>query len=154
MSSGSASRPLPIQPHARYPAPGSTKRTPRAASVARLACTAGCSSMLVFIAGAISTGARVARYNALRKSSAMPAANLPMMLAVAGATSSRRDVGRERDVLDVGVGARATTASVITRRLVIASKVTSPTNRRADRVITAATSWPRFCNPRATSTAL
>ena len=62
--------------------------------------------MLVFIAGAISTGARVARYNALRKSSAMPPANLPMMFAVAGATSSSADVRGQRDVLDVGVGAR------------------------------------------------
>ena len=62
--------------------------------------------MLVFIAGAISTGARVARYSEVRKSSAMPLANLPMMFAVAGATSSRSIVGRERDVLDVGVRAR------------------------------------------------
>ena len=36
----------------------------------------------------------------------MPLANLPMTLAVAGATSSSADVGRERDVLDVGVRAR------------------------------------------------
>ena len=76
-----------------------------------------------------------------------------MMFAVAGATSSSADVGRERDVLDVGVGAGANWV-VMTRRRVIASNVTGPTNRRADRVITAATSWPRFCSPRATSTAL
>src|SRR3954463_2864837 len=37
---------------------------------------------------------------------------------------------------------------------VIASNVSSPTNFVADRVMTAATSWPRFCSPRATSTAL
>ncbi len=43
------------------PAPGSTNRTPRAASVAMLRRTASCSSMFVFMAGAISTGARVAR---------------------------------------------------------------------------------------------
>ncbi len=59
--------------------------------------------MLVFMAGAMSTGARVARYSADRKSSAMPCANLPRMLAVAGATSSRSMLRRERDVLDVGV---------------------------------------------------
>ena len=35
----------------------------------------------------------------------MPLANLPIMFAVAGATSSSADVGRQRDVLDVGVGA-------------------------------------------------
>ena len=44
--------------------------------------------------------------------------------------------------------------SEITRRRVIASKVTSPTNFRADRVIRATTSWSRFCSSRATSTAL
>ncbi len=37
----------------------------------------------------MSTGAFVARYSDVRKSSAMPLANLPMMLAVAGATMSR-----------------------------------------------------------------
>ena len=41
-----------------------------------------------FIAGATSTGARVARYMVVRKSSAMPWANLARMLAVAGATTS------------------------------------------------------------------
>ena len=59
----------------------------------------------MFIAGAISTGARVARYSELRKSSAMPLANLPMTLAVAGRDEQQRDVRRERDVLDVGVRA-------------------------------------------------
>src|SRR5438477_465220 len=54
MSSGSARRPLPIQPQARYPSPGSTKRVPRAASVCRFRCTASCPSMFVFIEGAIS----------------------------------------------------------------------------------------------------
>ena len=36
----------------------------------------------------------------------MPLANLPMMLAVAGAIEQQIDRRRERDVLDVGVGAR------------------------------------------------
>src|SRR3954467_12024356 len=43
---------------------------------------------------------------------------------------------------------------MMTPRRVIASNVSGPTNFVADRVITAATSWPRFCSPRATSTAL
>jgi hypothetical protein len=43
---------------------------------------------------------------------------------------------------------------VITGRRVIASNVTGPTKRVADRVITATTSCPRFCSPRHTSTAL
>ncbi len=44
--------------------------------------------------------------------------------------------------------------SVITGRRVIASNVTSPTKAVADRVMIAATSWPRFCSSRTTSTAL
>ena len=43
---------------------------------------------------------------------------------------------------------------VMTRRRVMASNVTSPDESRADRVITATTSWSRFCSSRATSTAL
>src|SRR5438876_1934440 len=42
----------------------------------------------------------------------------------------------------------------MTCRRVIASKVTGPTKRVAECVITATTSCPRFCSPRATSTAL
>ena len=115
--------------------------------------TASCSSMFVFIAGAISTGARVARYSELRKSSAMPLANLPMTLAVAGATSSRAmsDASAMCSMSALAPGAHW---SVMTRRRVIASKVTSPTNLRAERVMMATTSWSRFCSSRATSTAL
>jgi hypothetical protein len=42
----------------------------------------------------------------------------------------------------------------MTGRRVIASNVSGPTNLAADRVMTAMTSWPRFCSPRHTSTAL
>src|SRR5438105_8465258 len=42
----------------------------------------------------------------------------------------------------------------MTRRRVIASNVTAPTNFVAECVITATTSCPRFCSPRTTSTAL
>ena len=45
--------------------------------------------MLVFMAGASNTGAVVARYSDDRKSSAMPCANLPIVFAVAGTTSSK-----------------------------------------------------------------
>src|SRR5437016_620303 len=47
ISSGSARRPLPIHPHARYPSPGSTNRTPRAARVSRFLRTASCWNMCV-----------------------------------------------------------------------------------------------------------
>ena len=60
----------------------------------------------------------------------------------------------QRDVFDVRVERPARTGSVITGWRVIASKVSGPTKRRAARVITACTSWPRFCSSRATSTAL
>ena len=40
-------------------------------------------------------------------------------------------LGRERDVFDVGVHARARTASVMTGSRVMASKVSGPTKRRA-----------------------
>ena len=44
--------------------------------------------MFTFMAGATITGAVVARYSVVRKSSAIPCANLARMLAVAGATTS------------------------------------------------------------------
>ena len=83
----------------------------------------------------------------------MPLANLPMTLAVAGATSSSA-MSVASAMCSMSALAPGANWSVITRRRVIASKVTSPTNRRADRVMIAATSCPRFCSPRATSTAL
>ena len=84
--------------------------------------------MFVFMAGAISTGARVARYSELRKSSAMPCANLPMMLAVAGATSSSL-ISVASAMCSMSALAPRAYWSVMTGRRVIASKVTSPTNR-------------------------
>ena len=62
--------------------------------------------MLVFIAGAISTGAVVARYSDERKSSAMPLANLPIDVGGRRRHQQQIDGRGERDVLDVGVGAR------------------------------------------------
>ena len=58
--SGSASRPAPTSPPASRPDSGSTTCTPRRRSVARFSCTAACSHISVCIAGATSTGARVA----------------------------------------------------------------------------------------------
>src|SRR5579883_1029285 len=80
--------PLPIMPQARYPLSGETMRTPRPSSSARFACVAGWFHIFTFIAGATITGAVVARYIVVRKSSAIPCANLARMLAVAGATTS------------------------------------------------------------------
>ena len=109
--------------------------------------------MLVFIAGAISTGALVAMNNDDRKSSARPLANLPTVLAVAGATSSRSIV-EAIEMCSMSAFAPAFHWSVMTSRRVIASNVSGPTNCVADRVITATTSCPFFWSPRAISTAL
>ena len=59
--STSASRPLPSQPQASQPSPGSTTTCPRARSSRRFRSTAGCVNMFTFMAGASTTGARVAR---------------------------------------------------------------------------------------------
>ena len=69
-------RPAPSQPQASAPASGPTKATPRARSVARFACVAGCSHMFTFIAGATSTGARVASSTVVTRSSARPVRQL------------------------------------------------------------------------------
>ncbi len=101
--------------------------------------TASCSNICVFIAGAISTGALVAVYSVDRKSSAIPLASLPMMLAVAGAINRRSAVDASA-MCSISAFMPASNWSVITRRRVIASKVAGPTNRVAECVITATTS--------------
>jgi hypothetical protein len=52
--------------------------------------------MCTFMAGATTTGARVARRTVVSRSSAMPAAILPMTSAVAGATTSTSAVSASR----------------------------------------------------------
>ena len=88
IASGSAIRPSPCQPQARSPASGPTRRTPRARSVAAFACVAGCCHMFTFMAGATSTGARVASSTAVTRSSASPCAMRASVCAVAGATTT------------------------------------------------------------------
>ena len=57
-------------------------------SRARFAWVMGLSHMLLFMAGASSTGARVASTTAASRSLAMPAAKRAMASAVAGATTT------------------------------------------------------------------
>ena len=57
-----------------------------ATDIALLLVAPATANTIAKFAGAISTGARVARYSDDRKSSAMPPANLAIVLAVAGAT--------------------------------------------------------------------
>jgi hypothetical protein len=80
-------------------------------------------------------------------------ANRPITLAVAGATSSS-PIFEASAMCSMSALTPGANWSVRTGRRVIASKVSGPTNACAARVITAATSWPRCCSPRATSTAL
>ncbi len=95
--------------------------------------------MFTFIAGARSTGAFVARYSDVRKSSAMPFANLPITLAVHGATSSRL-MPSAIAMCSMSAFMPGRHCDVMTGRLVMASNVTGPTNFAAERVITATTS--------------
>ena len=89
----------------------------------------------------------------VRKSSARPCANRAMRCAVAGATSSSR-ASVASAMCSMSALAPGSHWSVTTRRRVMASKVTGPTNFVAECVMIATTSWPRFWRPRHTSTAL
>ena len=72
---------------ASAPVSGSTIVTPRARSVATLACVAAFSHMLWFIAGATTTGQVAASAALVSRLSASPAASLAIVFAVAGAIS-------------------------------------------------------------------
>ena len=72
-SAGSARRPTPCSPGvASRPLPGGTILTPRARRTSRLACTAGCSYMWLFIAGATISGQVAASAQLPRRLSARP----------------------------------------------------------------------------------
>ena len=75
------------------------------------------------------------------------------MLAVAGATSSR-SIDEASEMCSMSALAPGSNWPVMTRWRVMASKVSGPTNSVAARVMTTTTSWPAFCRPRTTSTAL
>ncbi len=62
---------------------------PRSRSVWMFFCTTGFCSMAVFMAGAMIFLQVAARKVVVSISSAIPPANLPMMLALAGATTNR-----------------------------------------------------------------
>ena len=63
-----------------------------------LRCVAGCSHILLFIAGARNSGAVVARHNVVSRSSANPWAKRAITLAVAGAMTT---ASAQRAQLDV-----------------------------------------------------
>src|SRR3990172_12631573 len=87
--SNSASLPSPLSPQANSPNPGSTKFILNPFNFFIFSCTTGLAYILLFIAGAIRTGDVTDKYSVERRSSAMPLANFPIILAVAGATINR-----------------------------------------------------------------
>ena len=89
ISAGSIMRPEPVMPEARRPTAGPATVMPRDLSVATLCCVAGLSYMWPSMAGQTTTGARVASTVVVRASSASPWAMRAMVLAVAGATTTR-----------------------------------------------------------------
>ena len=92
-------RPLPLVPHAKGPSEGSnTEIFDHDWSVRMACCVAGFSHILSFIAGTMMMGLRAAQEHrvVVSASSAIPAAILPITLAVAGATTIRSaQSGRE-----------------------------------------------------------
>src|SRR5207247_2215850 len=82
-------RPDRHQPYAGSPKPGPTRLTPRASSVAKLACAAGWAHIIRFIVGAISTGLSEASNAVVARSSAAPVAIRAIRSALAGATTTR-----------------------------------------------------------------
>ena len=143
ISAGSARRPAPSQPHASEPDAGPTMRTPRSASVRTFACVATCSHMLTFIAGATTSGARVASSTVVRRSSAIPCAIFAITFAVAGAitTASAVSASRMWPISDSSVRSKVSSA---TRFPDSVWSVISVTNSRALRVITTWTAAPAW----------
>ncbi len=162
MRSGAARRPSPVSPPASRPDSGSTTCTPRRRRVARFSWTAGCSHISVCIAGATSTGARVASSVAVSRSSEIPAAYFPSSLAVAGATITRSARCPSR-VCGIGSGAPPPSppprpsdpkSDVRAGSDASAENVSAPTKRWASSVRTGETNAPASTSRRQTSTAL
>ena len=113
------------------PSPGSTNRTPRAASVAEVPLHRLVLQHVGVHRRRHQHRRRVARYSDDRKSSAMPLANLPMMLAVAGATSSKVDARWRARCARCRRSGPGANCDVITGSRVIASNVSWPDEPRA-----------------------
>ena len=152
MSAGSAMRPDPTSPPASGPSTGPTIRTPRAASTATLSWTDGCSHISVCMAGATTTGARVASKVAESTSPERPVRRSEIRRAVAGHTTTTSALwpsavcgidASEESHSDVTAGADARAENVV-----------SPTIRRAPPVSTGVTCAPSATSRRHTSTAL
>lgn len=153
ISTGSAMRPAPSSPQAWLPVPGPTSVAPRDTSVATLVRVAGCAHIAWFIAGASTSGARLARHNVVTRSSAMPAASRAISPAVAGAITMR-SAQRASSMWPIAASAAGSHSDERTGWPESAWKVVGPTNSRAASVITTRTSAPASRRRRTRSAAL
>ena len=153
MASGSLMRPAPLSPQARRPLSGPTVRTPRASKTRRFCCVASAVHMPVFIAGASTMGALVAKSVVVSMSSAMPQASLAIRLAVAGATSITSAFCAREMCLTSQDSVRAK-VSTHTGRALRVSKVSGATSLVAFCVMMTSTSAPSFFSLETTSHAL
>src|SRR5690606_26270740 len=112
-----------------------------------------CSHMRWFIAGATASGASVARQTVLTRSSAKPCASLAMVLAVAGATTTR-SAQRASSRWPIAASAVASHSELRTVRCDTAWKLCGSTKRCAASVIATWTSAPASRRRRTSSTAL
>ena len=151
ISAGSARRPGPLSGSAMAPIPGPTTRTPRDRSAAMLARVAGCSHIAGFIAGATSTGARVASRMVLARSSARPFAIFASKSAEAGATTTRSGC-RARRIWPIS--ASAAQRSSCTRSPVMPASASFVTKRAPPAVSTACTAAPALRSSRTSSSDL
>ena len=152
ISAGSAMRPAPTSPPASGPSTGPTTVTPRSASTATFSPTDGCSHISVCMAGATTTGARVASSVAVSRSPERPERRSEISRAVAGHTTtvSARWPSEVWGMAEEGSSHSDVTAGSDAR----AENVVAPTIRSAPAVSTGTTWAPSSTSRRHTSTAL
>src|SRR5690606_11506496 len=153
IAAGSARRPGPDSPSASGPSSGPMTLAPRSRSRATLAWVAGCSHMRWFIAGHRVIGAVVARHRVLTRSSARPWASLAMVLAVAGAMTTR-SAQRASSMWPIAASAAASHRLVRTGCPDSAWNVCAPTKRCALSVMATCTCAPASPSRRSSSAAL
>ena len=149
--SGSTMRPTSSSPQARCPRAGPAKRAPQRERRSTLRWLARQFHMAAFIAGASRMGQRMAMKAVESKSSAMPLANLPSALAVAGATTNN-SAHLASEIWAILL--RAANISRHTGLPLSVSSVNGAMNSQACAVMTTRTSAPRFFKMLTTSAAL
>lgn len=154
ISSGSAMRPVPVAPQASWPEAGSMMFTPVERRYDTLRCTAGCSHICVFMAGATNSGLPLNDSSSvLSASSPMPDASLPIMLAVAGATTMASPQSL-REMCSVEWSLAGENRSEYSLLPDTVSNVSGVTNSSAWLVATHCTSCPAFTSSLASNGAL